>query len=72
VEEQDIPLIFKISNEENINKLIMWDNLIVKRVKILQMTQNTPKAPVAEKKNEEINPNKLQEIVEEDKRDKPA
>ncbi len=55
IEEKDIPLIFRLSNEEDINKLAIWNNIIVKRIKILQISQNIPKAPVTEKKDEEVN-----------------
>lgn len=68
IEEKDIFLIFRLTNEEDINKLVLWNNLIVKRIKILQISQNVPKAPVTEKKNEEVNSSKLQEIAEENKR----
>jgi len=53
IEEKDIPLIFRLSNEEDINKLAIWNNIIVKRIKILQISQTIPKAHVTEKKDEQ-------------------
>lgn len=44
-----IRLTFKISNEEDINKLVYLNNLIIKRIKILQSTNRPiPKAPIVQ------------------------
>lgn len=46
----DTLLRFKISSETDINELIKLNNMISKRIQILQTLQRTPKAEVKEEK----------------------